>query len=398
MNWIGIFNTFFSSKASSQVTGALSFWKNRVNPCAVPATNAGLYAWGRNDYGQLGLGHTDDRYCPVQIGTLNDWSSLSAGEGAAFAVKSTGTLWGWGDNFVGLLGVNTASNTYSSPVQVGTLNTWSHISVSKNYQANAMGIRGGGLWMWGSASGYGADPPYGRLGKNDTNPYSSPIQLGALTTWTKVEVGLWHAHAIKGGQLWGWGNNFWNKLGVISGDTSSPIQVGAATDWIAITTASSSSLGIRGTTSGSLWAWGSNSSGVLGVGSTANKSSPTQVGALTTWTKVVSASYSVLALRSDNSLWAWGANSSGQLGLGDISSRSSPVLVGTLWKDISISTTHSVGLKTNNTLWTWGSNYYGQLGQQNTTSSLWPVQVGTLATWSKIAAGTATSFAIKSAN
>ena len=79
----------------------------------------------------------------------------------------------------------------------------------------------------------------------------------------------------------------------------------------------------------SLWSWGKNEFGQLELGDTAYRSSPVQIGALTTWTVVSGINHSI-ALKSDGTLWAWGRNQSGQLGQGDVVLRSSPVQVGTL--------------------------------------------------------------------
>ena len=92
---------------------------------------------------------------------------------------------------------------------------------------------------------------------------------------------------------------------------------------------------------GDLYAWGRNSAGgSLGLGDAANRSSPVQVGSLTTWTVVMkggaSSSHSH-ALKSDGTLWSWGYNTNGRLGLGDVVDRSSPVQVGSLttWTSIA---------------------------------------------------------------
>ena len=88
-------------------------------------------------------------------------------------------------------------------------------------------------------------------------------------------------------------------------------------------------------------------------------------------------------------LYIWGQNSFGQLGLGDTTSRSSPVQVGSLttWNNVACGGFHTIVTKTDKTLWAWGRNNYGQLGLMDTTNRLSPIQVGALSTWSKVACG-----------
>ena len=99
-------------------------------------------------------------------------------------------------------------------------------------------------------------------------------------------------------------------------------------------------------TARTLWVWGNNGQGRLGLGDVANRSSPVQVGSLTTWTAIVGTQRNSFALKSDGTLWTWGHNGYGQLGLGDVANRSSPVQVGTgvNWTLITGGNTHTLAL------------------------------------------------------
>jgi|SRR3989344_2849311 len=101
-------------------------------------TNGTLWTWGKNNVGQLGLGDASTGYpsyikkyrsSPVQVGTLGTWSSVWSGVSNSFATKTDGTVWAWGQNGNGILGIG---DTYSrsSPVQVGTLATWTQVTVA----------------------------------------------------------------------------------------------------------------------------------------------------------------------------------------------------------------------------------------------------------------------------
>src|SRR3989344_3820945 len=135
-----------------------------------------------------------------------------------------------------------------------------------------------------------------------------------------------------------------------------------------------------------LWSWGRNPYGQLGLGSnyTISRSSPVQVGALATWSSVAGGYIHSLATKTDGTLWGWGMNNFGQLGLGDYIDRSSPVQVGTLatWSTVTAGKYHSLATKTDGTLWIWGRNIENHLGLGDTYHRPSPVQVGTLTTWS----------------
>jgi alpha-tubulin suppressor-like RCC1 family protein len=183
----------------------------------------------------------------------------------------------------------------------------------------------GSIWSWG----YNLS---GELGLGDSGlgtERSSPVRVGANTDWKMVFKGYQSTQAIKNdGTLWTWGNNATGQLGL--GDTtsrSSPVKVGANTDWKMVCNGGSSNdymVGIK--RDGTLWSCGYNTNGNLGDGTTVGKSTPIQVGTLTNWKQVTNG----LAIKTDGTLWAWGLNSSGRLGLGDTTNRSSPTQVGTL--------------------------------------------------------------------
>jgi alpha-tubulin suppressor-like RCC1 family protein len=339
-----------------------------------------LWAWGLNDYGQLGQGTIDGRAhpAPAQVGHAHDWMAVSCGYGDSFAAKKDGTLWAWGSNWdVGGLGLGSTDSWLDwldrwSPTRVGNARDWA--AVSYGYFHGLALKKDGSLWSWGINT-------YGQVGGGDTLVWV-PTKVGHGRDWAAAASGGDFSLALKrDGTLWAFGLNVFGNLGL--GDTAtrrSPTQVGSASDWAAVSAGINYSLALK--RDGSLWAWGGNSFGELGLGDTTERHSPTQVGSARDWASIASLGHHSLALKKDGTLWAWGENSYGELGLGGTADRHSPTLVGSAhdWAAIAHGAAdyyHTLALKKDGTLWAWGFNRFGQLGLGDTTDRHVPTQVGT---------------------
>ena len=123
----------------------------------------------------------------------------------------------------------------------------------------------------------------------------------------------------------------------------------------------------------SAWGWGRNTSGLLGDGSTTDRTSPVEVGLRIEWKVVETGLADSCGIRSDNSLWCWGDNAAGEVGDGTLIQRITPVRIGTdQWVAISVGGDHTCGIKDDTTLWCWGNNDFGQLGGGTTSDSSVP--------------------------
>jgi alpha-tubulin suppressor-like RCC1 family protein len=360
-----------------------SIVKPGFNPLA-PSTytyNYNLFSWGTSSSnGVLGLANTTNYSSPKQVGALTNWLKIAAGDYLIAALKSDGTIWAWGQNTAGGLGLNNTTN-YSSPKQIGLLNTWSDIRGANNF-CHAIKTNGT-LWAWGLNNS-------GQLGTNDLTYRSSPTQVGALTNWSKLSTHFSAStHAIKtDGSLWAWGDNFYGQAG--QGDNSnaysSPVQIGALLNWLSVSSSARSVLAVK--TDGTLWGWGGNNLGQLGLGNRTDYSSPKQVGSLTNWSTVTTSNqYGSMAIKTDGTLWTWGSSGNGQLGLGNTTNYSSPKQVGALtnWLYVAGGYSAVLAIKTDGTVWSWGNNNKGALGLGNTTNYSSPKQIGSLTTWKQSA-------------
>jgi alpha-tubulin suppressor-like RCC1 family protein len=324
---LGLNNTTYYS--SPKQVGSLTSWSFIApsgNFTIATKTDGTLWGWGNNNSGQLGLGNQTYYSSPKQIGALTNWlnAKLSCNSNAVMAVKADGTLWFWGNSASGSSGLGVATAVYSSPKQVGSLTNWSTISITSHSVAVK---KDGTLWSWGRNT-------YGELGLGNTTYYSSPKQVGALTNWVNASAASLMSFAIKNdGTIWAFGRNNGGQLGLNNSTYySSPVQIGALNTWSKITS-DSYNTGWALRNDGTLWAWGNNSYGQLGQGNTVVYSSPKQIGALTNWSSITPnfmLYYGANAIKTNGTLWTWGRNHRGQLGLGNVTNYSSPVQVGSL--------------------------------------------------------------------
>ena len=226
-------------------------------------------------------------------------------------------------------------------------------------------------------------------------------EWGYLANIKQVSGGSSHTIAIKtDGSLWAWGSNSSGELG--DGTTVGkilPTRISNDNNWDSVSAGYGFTLAIKNDSS--LWAWGYNGGGRLGDGTTVDKHTPTRIGNDSNWDSVSTGSYHSVAIKEDGSLWVWGNNSSGQLGLGNTTNRNVPTQVGsnTDWSSVSTSGGHTLAIKTDGSIWAWGNNDYGQLGNGTTTgygvANPTPSQIGAATNWASVSAGNGYTLAIK---
>lgn len=305
-------------------------------------TDGTLWSWGANDQGVLGLGLPYDPNLVslpfTQVGTDNDWTTKIRFFGAyVLAIKNDGSLWGWGSNTQGQIGNGTFGNgNIVTAPQLISIDEWIDVATG---QAHSIGIKSdGSLWSWGKNDNH----QLGLGSSGPTGPQPNPTRVGTANDWVKVFCTLESSLAIKtDGTLWVWGafagHSFDHQV-----DWSVPVQIGTDTDWEYVSGTFHFCMAIK--SDGTLWAWGpnpnSNYPGHYGNGypdTNIYQNGPIQVGNDSDWQKVQASTSSVTALKADGTVWVWGYNHQGILGLGDSVNRFTPQQIGNEnnWIDIS---------------------------------------------------------------
>ncbi len=412
-----------------------------------------VWAWGNNGSGQLGDGTTQDSDVPVQVinlaeAVVSNFAAtaprvigLAAGGEHSLAFLSNGDVWAWGSNYYGQLGDGTKSDRWA-PVRVREFE--GTVAVFGENRFSAALKNDGTVWAWGDNSGY-------QHGDGTTDEHLLPKQVPGLFNILSIAGGESHMIALQDAGtppanlaplVYAGPNRTVNPLpmetsllGEVSDDflpdppmlttlswakVSGPGSVAFNPVDAPISTATFSAEGTyvlrllandgaltssdevtvtvnAPSTGGTLWAWGANSSGQLGDGSTTEQISPVTINTISGVTQISAGYEHTLALKSDGTVWAWGTNSEGRLGDGTVITRLTPVLVGSLGQADAVSAggRHSLALLSDGTVWAWGYNGNGQLGDDSYGNRATPVQVVGLTNVAAISAGNRFSMALK---
>jgi len=356
--------------------------------------NCQILTWGSNSCGALGDGTTTTRCSPVrEICSATNWCQASAGSQMTAAIKTGGELWTWGQNLCGSLGDGTAVDKCSPVREFCSATNWCQVSAGDSHMAAVKTI--GELWVWGNNLS-------NRLGDGTAVGKCSPVrEICSATDWCQVSAGVSNTAAIKtSGQMWAWGFNSCGRLG--DGTTvtrCSPVrEICSATDWCQVSSAGYHAAAIK--TNGQLWAWGRNSNGVLGVGTTVQSCSPVrEISSAMNWCQVSVGFLHTAAVKTSSQIWTWGDNRCGRLGDGTTTDRCSPVrerCSATDWCQVSAGDRHTAAIKTSGQIWTWGSNSCGQLGDGTVTSRCSPVRERCSVTdWCQVSGGVFHTAAVK---
>jgi alpha-tubulin suppressor-like RCC1 family protein len=361
--------------------------------------NHAAVSWGLNDEGELGNGTqtNSSRYGGVS-GLGTGVVQVSAGGSFSLALTSAGTVWAWGLNFFGVLGDGTET-TSLTPVRVTGLSGIIQV-VAGGDHALALGSNGT-VWAWGCDL-------YGQLG--DGMPSSmqfTPVKVPGLTGVTKIAAGESFSLALRSdGTVWAWGDNSSGGLGDgTTAGSSVPVHVTGLSQVTSIAAGLGTAYAIRTssiTARTSVWAWGENNTGELGDGTTTGHLIPEQVTGITApgIVGITAGQGFAEALGSDGSVWGWGDDGWDQLGFQPppvsnlVLKPVQTIGAGSNITQLSAGYKHVLALESNGTVLAWGSDVYGQLGNGTTGQASTPVQVSGLTGASQVAAGNFFSLAV----
>jgi alpha-tubulin suppressor-like RCC1 family protein len=324
---------------------------------------------------------------------------VAGGDNHSFAATSNGTLWDWGYNSTGQLGNGgTSPSQITTPAQVTTPSAVSAVAGGTGH--SLMLKTDGTLWVTGSNAS-------GQLGTDYPNQHATPTQI--LSSVTAVAAGPNFSLAVQNGSVLAWGDNTYGQLG--DGTTTrrtAPVTVSGLSNVVAVAAGQYHSLAV--TSTGAVYAWGYNVYGQVGDGTTTQRNAPVPVqttgtisGHDLTGVKAIAAGYwHSFVLKTDGSIWGWGYNGYGQLGDGTPTTRLNPVqatgLAGYLAIASESGAQHSLALGPDGTVWAWGYDYYGQVGNGGADGNAHPTptQVSGLEGVVGVGAGAAHSLAVTS--
>lgn len=356
-----------------------------------------VWAWGENEYGQLGNNNKTFSRVPVPVSDLTGVISISAG-GDSLAMKADGSLWSWGPK------IGTYSPVIATvPMQVSGLSEMDVITAGFFHSLSLK--NDGTVWSWG----WNRDGGLGTGYNYDSTASPQPYVVAGLSNVVAISDSDSHSHSLavkSDGTVWAWGK-YNTTISLV------PVQVSGITDVKAVSAGSGSCWALKN--DGTVWTWATLSglvptqvNGLTEVVSISKglalKSDGTvvtlsgvQVSGLTDVAAIAQGSLHSLAVKNDGTVWAWGGNSSGQLGNNSTTDSLVPVQVSGLDNVYSIAagSAHSLAIKNDGTVWAWGGNASGQLGNNSTTNSLVPVQVNGLDQIYSVAAGYNHSLALK---
>lgn len=366
------------------------------NSCFAISNTGNVYAWGQNNYGQLGVADKQNRYEPQKIDTLSNIREISSGVNHTIARDGNGYVYVSGTNKHGELGTgnNDSKITYD---RINTINTIMDISAGQNYSVVA--LKDGSVWGWGDYNHGDPDLKSKTKGNVPVRIGSDNVSLAELEVTLKVneqklldvngefvfnliydtqnsndfmyeslnnDIAMvdrnGYMTGVKEGTTWVKAVDINNNRTLVA-----IVKVIGEDNVVAPKVEAGNNFAVALRADGSVWSWGYNGQGQLGNGTMETSNVPTKTTATGVYTDVKSGERFTLALRDDGTVWGFGANSRGQLASTNISYNNRAMQIKGLTDITQIAAGRDFGLALDSygILYGWGENAAGQLGQDN---------------------------------
>lgn len=332
---------------------------------------------------------------------------LSVGTTTACALDPAGKVFCWGLNST-LLEYGTASlQTTGTPVAVPISPLK---SLGGGWGQHKCGLTGTDAVCWGRGLS-------GQLGDGTTGASGNPpVTVSVHEQWTDISTGRLITCALNiGGEAFCWGRNQWGEVGdtllPVNSNQLTPNRVVGGVKFASVAAGWLHACGIS--TAGTLYCWGNNTSGQLGIGIVDSvPHAPVAIASSLKFRTVALSARSTCAISVDDQLLCWGYNGLGQLGDGTTTTRPAPTLVAVArkWKDVAMGggfvegttvtspagmaqggITHACALDDGGAIFCWGWNGAGQLGDGSKTDRLVPTAVNSSVHFESVALGGAYS-------
>lgn len=345
--------------------------------------NGTLQAWGKSDCGQLGMGDNLPHTIPTTIPGICSVKEISVDGMHTLALLNDGTIRSFGSNRSGELGNGEGgdgTDTYNRNLPVSVLNPdgslFTNVSGISCGGYHSLAVKSDGtVWGWGANN-------WAQLGDGTTTNRNCPVEVkaqdgSAFSGCVAVSTGAAHSVALRSdGSVWAWGRGSVNgSLGEGTDFWRRAYPVQSKYLWISLPLDNVTTIVARNwhnyalKSDGTVWAWGDNTYGQLGDGTLVTRFAAVQVlteagSPLRNVSKIVSGGYHAVALLQDGSVWTWGDNLCGELGDGlPMQHRSlARRVVESGAIDISGTDWNTFVEKTDGSIWGCGGNHNGELG------------------------------------
>lgn len=343
--------------AATSLTG-LALIAEASTSAHAAAAGSRVQAWGANDRGQLGNGTTTPtgQAVPVAVSGLSGTvRQVAAATDHTLALMSDGTVWAWGDNTYGELGIDRTLGSSAQPVPVPGLSDV--VQVAADGQVSYAVTSDGKVWGWGFNEAYELGLPAPRF-------RVKPDVIPGLTRVRALSVRYGHGLALRfDGTVLAWGINYAGNLGTATGGPY-PGQVLGLKGVTQVAAGTAHNLALLA--DGTVWGWGSDQNGELGrnhSGSGMQAFVPAPVRNLAHVVGIAAGEGTSYAVRTDGTAWAWGRDEVGQLGLPGPAGHALPVRVSGVAGAVQLVAGfhHAAALLRNGTVLTWGQNDVHQL-------------------------------------